>query len=225
MENTASNHWHESVDIYCERVSAAFWAEPLNAISNIFFIIAAIMAFRLWQKSASRSWDLLTLSILIAVVGIGSFTFHTIATRWASLADIIPIAIYIHFGLGVFLYRVLKLDLMWAMLGAFGYFLFGGALQKVIPPELMFRSGQYAAAMLLLLLMSVISYIKHVPSAKFFLGSFIVFVISLTFRSIDIPICADFPFGVHYMWHFLNSVVMYLVYKGIISYSHVDTKA
>lgn len=225
MENATQNNWFEPVDIYCERLSPDFWAEPLNAISNIFFIIAAFMAFRLWQRSAARSWDLLTMSGLMAVVGIGSFLFHTVATRWASLADVIPIAIFIHFGLGVFLFRVMKLDLMWAMLGAFLYLVFGMGLQKVVPPEFFNRSGQYASAVLLLLLISIAAYIKHVPSAKYFLGAFILFIVSLYFRSMDNAWCAMIPYGVHYMWHFLNSVVMYFVFKGVISYSHIDTEA
>ncbi len=34
--------WFQAVDIYCERTSAAFWAEPVNALSNLSFIAAAL---------------------------------------------------------------------------------------------------------------------------------------------------------------------------------------
>ena len=32
----------KAVDIYCERTTDALWAEPLNAISNVAFLIAAL---------------------------------------------------------------------------------------------------------------------------------------------------------------------------------------
>ena len=33
--------WFEAVDGYCERVDAAFWSEPINAVTNAAFLIAA----------------------------------------------------------------------------------------------------------------------------------------------------------------------------------------
>ena len=38
--------WFEAVDGYCERVDAAFWSEPINAVTNAAFLIAAIWAWR-----------------------------------------------------------------------------------------------------------------------------------------------------------------------------------
>ena len=218
------NRWFEAVDIYCERLSSGFWAEPVNSVTNIFFLLTSFMAFRLWQKSASRSWDMLALAILIGIVGVGSFIFHTVATKWASLADVIPIAIYIHFGLALFLYRIMKFDLMFTMLGTFFYFIFGVGLQRIVPPDFFNRSGQYSGAILLLLLMAAFAYIRKVPSARYFLMGFIIFGISLIFRSMDMPMCAEFPLGLHFMWHLLNAVVMYVVYKGIMSYSRLSVK-
>lgn len=83
--------WYAAVDIYCERISDAFWAEPLNAISNLSFILAAM-----WGWSEARRRDRLdlvtgTLLILASLIGIGSFLFHTFANAWASLADVVPI--------------------------------------------------------------------------------------------------------------------------------------
>jgi hypothetical protein len=42
--------WNAFVDNYCERTGAGFWAEPLNAISNASFLVAAALAFRLWRR-------------------------------------------------------------------------------------------------------------------------------------------------------------------------------
>ena len=36
--------WFRYIDIYCERTAPGFWDEPLNAVSNAAFLIAAIAA-------------------------------------------------------------------------------------------------------------------------------------------------------------------------------------
>lgn len=213
------NKWHQAVDYYCERLDSSFWAEPINAITNIFFIISAILAFRLWQKSVARSWDILTLGILIAVVGVGSFIFHTYATRAAVLADVIPIALFIHFGLAVFLYRVANAGLFFTMLGVFIFALFNFAFKQNVDAGFLNYSAQYIPAVLLLLCMSVFTLIKKIPSAKYFVGALVAFVVSLVIRTFDMAVCEFLPIGIHYMWHLLNAIVMYLVFKGVISYS------
>ena len=35
------------IDIYCERIEPGLWAEPLNAITNLAFIIAAFLLIRM----------------------------------------------------------------------------------------------------------------------------------------------------------------------------------
>jgi len=43
-----------------------------------------------------------------------------------------------------------------------------------------------------------------------------IFVVSLTFRSIDMTVCAALPVGVHYMWHILNAAVLYLSVRAVL---------
>ena len=84
------------VDIYCERTSAAWDAEPLNALSNAAFFVAAWAAWRLQDRHPAGALQgaVRALCIIIAIVGAGSLTFHTIATRWAEWADVIPILVF-----------------------------------------------------------------------------------------------------------------------------------
>ena len=87
----------EKIYIYCERGhDPSFWAEPLNALTNIAFIIAAMAATRdyLAATPERRTPAAALLVALTYVIGIGSFLFHVYATRWASLADQIPIALF-----------------------------------------------------------------------------------------------------------------------------------
>ncbi|MBI5311776.1 MAG: ceramidase domain-containing protein, partial [Methylocystis sp.] len=86
--------WRAPVMDYCERQSSAFWAEPANALSNVAFVIAAVSAFLLWRRLGGADYPALALIIVTASVGVGSFIFHTVATRGAMLLDVVPIAIF-----------------------------------------------------------------------------------------------------------------------------------
>ena len=77
---------------YCERGDPGFWAEPVNALTNAAFPIAAGLAAR----RARGDGAVLALAAVTVVVGIGSFLFHTLANRWSMLADVIPIAVFIY---------------------------------------------------------------------------------------------------------------------------------
>lgn len=83
--------WFAAIDIYCERTSAAFWAEPLNAISNLSFIFAALWGWSEAKKRGRTDPMTVVLIVLAGMIGIGSFLFHTFANTWAELADVIPI--------------------------------------------------------------------------------------------------------------------------------------
>src|SRR5258708_15060926 len=92
--------WSAPIDLYCERTDTSFWAEPANALTNAAFLIAAAAAFWLWRRQSasdrSRDWPALALIVVVVAVGLGSFAFHTLATRGAELADVIPIAVFIY---------------------------------------------------------------------------------------------------------------------------------
>jgi hypothetical protein len=42
--------WSTPIDLYCERADPSFWAEPVNALSNCAFLIAAAAAFAQWRQ-------------------------------------------------------------------------------------------------------------------------------------------------------------------------------
>ena len=83
--------WFEAVDGYCERVDAAFWSEPINAVTNAAFLIAAIWAWRRPDLPVMGR----VLTVILALIGIGSFLFHTFAQTWAGFADVLPILLFI----------------------------------------------------------------------------------------------------------------------------------
>ena len=83
--------WLTDIDLYCERVSPEFWAEPLNAISNLSFVIAALWGGLSARKRGEFDTSTKVLCLLGALIGLGSFLFHTLANLWSSFADVIPI--------------------------------------------------------------------------------------------------------------------------------------
>lgn len=83
-----------SVDLYCERLSAEFWAEPINALTNIAFIIAAWGIWQMSRRSSALSPGIWMLIVTGIAIGGGSFTFHTVATNWARVPDIVPILVF-----------------------------------------------------------------------------------------------------------------------------------
>ena len=82
------------IDIYCERLEPGLWAEPVNAITNIAFFIAAFFALRLAKKENALNWRSGLLIALIFAMGVGSTLFHTFAVTWAMLSDVLPILFY-----------------------------------------------------------------------------------------------------------------------------------
>jgi len=85
--------WNAQVDGYCERLDPTFWAEPVNAVTNAAFLIAAYV---IWRRVRGHGLPLAMLLVaILAIIGVGSFLFHTFATRWAGVADVLPILLYI----------------------------------------------------------------------------------------------------------------------------------
>ncbi|MGF1445293.1 MAG: hypothetical protein ACFBRM_03735 [Pikeienuella sp.] len=71
------------IDIYCERVSAAFWAEPFNALTNVAFILAGIAALWLQGQRGPAGTGRQLLAGTLMAAGIIAFFAHTIGLLWA----------------------------------------------------------------------------------------------------------------------------------------------
>ena len=45
-----------------------------------------------------------------------------------------------------------------------------------------------------------------------------VFFVSLMLRTVDLPLCGQFPLGTHFAWHLLNAVVLFIVARAMVLY-------
>lgn len=224
-------NWQEQIYLYCERGhNPAFWAEPLNALTNAAFIAAGLLALREVKPgpAGKRQFAERALIGLVLVIGIGSFLFHTFATRWAQMADVVPIGVFMLAYLAYVLRRFAWFS--WVVVLA-GLGVFYAVMQYVgsirCPPGLMpitaaagarCLNGSLAYSPALFTLAAsagLLAFLRH-PAWRTLAVASLVFSISLTVRTFDLEICSQTQIagraaGVHFVWHMLNAVTVYLL--------------
>jgi Ceramidase len=215
-------NWSTPIDLYCERTDASFWAEPANALTNAAFLIAAAAASLLWRRAGGRDWPALALIVVVAAVGLGSFTFHTVATRGAMLADVIPIAIFIYGYLLLALRRFLHLSAAAAIAIVVGYAAGAQALSWLGPPRALNGSIGYLPALVAMVAMARVTHGRVRRGLEL---AVMIFTVSLALRTIDLAACEIFPFGTHFLWHLLNAAVLYVLLRTAIRESGSETAA
>jgi hypothetical protein len=204
--------WTRSVDLYCERTGPAWDAEPLNAATNLAFLAAAAW---LWRRHGRAGADLRTVAVLLALIGLCSLAFHTLATAWAGLADTLAIGVWIWF----YLQRLLVRGLGWrnaaALAAVAGWVAASQLAEAALPPGLWNGSVAYLPAALTLL--AATAWIAAARPAA--LGPFAIatatFAVSITLRSLDMALCEAWPAGTHFAWHCLNAVVLASLGAGL----------
>ena len=206
--------WSQQIDIYCERMGPEFWAEPWNAVTNAAFLIAAVWVFVVLRRDGRLEAGTGLLLGLLTAIGIGSFLFHTVATRWAALADVLPIMLFILAYLALTIRRGFELSWWWAggITLAFlpASFAVSSAVGQLAGGALGGSSG-YVPALLALLIAGGWLVARGVREGQWLLAAAAVFVASITLRTLDQPLCQATPFGTHFMWHVLNAVVLGLL--------------
>ncbi len=204
--------WFEPVRAYCERGDAGFWAEPVNALSNAAFLVAAGLAAR----RARGDGPVLALAAVVFVVGIGSFLFHTLANRWSMLADVIPIAVFIYGYFALAMARFFGLRPLAATTVTLTFAAFNLGLSPALDAltgrsvaGLTNGSIDYVPAVLALLGVGLALLRRAPETARSILATAGLFLLSLAFRTADLASCASLPLGTHFLWHGLNAVVLY----------------
>jgi hypothetical protein len=208
--------WSTPIDLYCERTDPTFWSEPVNALTNLAFLIAAAAALRQWRRAGSRDIGALLLIIVTAAIGLGSFAFHTLATRGAVLLDVIPIALFIYGYLLLALRRFLGLAWLPALAWLIGFIIIATAVPRLLPPDFLNGSGGYLPALIALFVVGVLAYRRDEKAGRALLTAGGILAVSIVFRSIDLSVCPKFPLGTHFIWHVLNALVLYLLLRAAI---------
>lgn len=197
------------LDFYCERLSPDFWAEPVNAFSNLAFVAAGLWALRQALQISPRRPMLLFLSIMIIVVGIGSFLFHTFADNRTHLADLIPIFIFASSYLFYSLRHFLGWSKTQSILAMISFVTSMVLIEIFVPKYVLNGSLLYAPPLIMLFYVSLsLRLQKQISVARAYLVGSSLFAVSLCMRSIDTVVCDFFPLGTHFMWHTLNGLCL-----------------
>jgi Ceramidase len=208
----------QPINIYCERTSAAWDAEPLNAISNLAFFAAAWAVWLLQKRrpNIALQGPIQALWIIIVIVGLGSLTFHTVATRWAEWADVIPILIFMIVYYWLILTVFFKWPFLLKLLAALTFFAATFFLESDAFETFLWGGAMYLPAFVFMLAAGIGICRRNMDAGKAFFSAAALFVLSFGMRTIDKPLCNEIPVGTHYFWHILNAAVLYLLVRTII---------
>lgn len=205
------------IDAYCERVGPEYWAEPINAVTNLAFVLAALW---MWRRSAAVPIAR-ALTVILVCIGVGSYLFHTHAQVWSAIADTTPIGLFILLYLYAVNRDVWGLPAWAATLGTaffLPYAVFTVPLWQGLP--VFGVSAAYMPVPVLIIIYALLLWRWARRLAwGFVIGASLLFL-SLTARGLDEVLCAQIPVGTHFIWHLLNAVMltwMIEVYRRYVS--------
>ena len=209
------------MSLYCERTQSGLWEEPLNAVTNLAFIAAGLTALGMYRRQTTLKpaahWDFLLMIALLFSIGLGSGLWHVLPTGVTVWADVIPILLFMNVYLISLFYRAfgfnwLELLLVFAVFQAMS---FGNLL--AVPRDVLNGSLFYAPAWLTLVGVASYMHVTKHPQRGGLTAAAAIFTASLVVRTVDRGICQWVPFGTHFIWHLLNTWLLYVLVSALIS--------
>jgi len=201
--------WTRYIDGYCERLEPGLWAEPVNAVTNLAFLVAAVVA---WTRPGMASLPLArALAAVLFLIGIGSGLFHTVAQAWSAMADVLPILGFILLYIYAANRHYLGLPGWQSGVGVVLFFPYaaavGYAIGALLPPAVA-GSSAYISVWLLIALYGVFLLRRLPDVGRGLLIGAVILGLSITARILDVPLCGAWPLGTHFLWHILNAVML-----------------
>ena len=198
-------NWFATIDGYCERIDASFWSEPLNAVTNVVFLMAAIWVLRREELNNKAR----ALAFLLAMIGIASFLFHSVATAWAGALDVLLILLFTLLYIFVATEDFLGLPRRSALVVTLGYFPFSVVVEWLtLPLSFLGSTRIYIPILVLITLYSLILYKKFPYLSRGLAMGALLLTISMFARSVDLPLCETIPIGTHFLWHVINAIML-----------------
>ena len=201
-------------DLYCERLGPGLAAEPINALTNIAFFVAAGFAWRAARGRGPIGMPSYCLIALVIAIGIGSSLFHTFATLWARVLDESPILLFQLLFLWLYMREAIGGSRWLAASGIAAYL--GLALYCRQFPQLLNGSLVYAPAVLLTTALGAYHWVMRKPERGLMLAAAATLVVAIFLRTLDAAVCEHFPLGTHFLWHLLVAAVIYLSARALI---------
>lgn len=196
--------------IYRERnCDPAFWAEPLNALSNIAFPIAALCAAHFAHRRDIKTPMTITLISLAAIIGVGSFVFHTVPNAVTLWLDVIPIATFQILFIWLMCHDIFGRS---RRLSAMLLILIMGLSFALMPiREPLNGSLFYVPSLVAMFIFGALWTERSHHERFLLLAAASGFLLAITARSSDKTV--PWAQGTHFLWHAMNGVVVYLVLR------------
>ena len=202
------------MDAYCERVGPGLLAEPLNAVSNVSFLLAAWAAWVLATRTGALSAGVRVLIALAASVGIGSILWHTYPTMSTLILDIVPILFFIIWYIWLYTRNVIGMRSPFAVASGAAFLI---ATFLVIPYSGVLHGALvYTPGLIVVLVLGVFHATERTVARFTLLAAAGVYLAALFFRTIDNEVCPILPIGTHFLWHLLIGLVTYLAMRSLI---------
>ena len=195
---------------YCERILDGPYGEPINSFTNIFFLIISILLV----KDSLKQKEIL-FPLVVLFIGLSSFAFHTFPTKLNGALDVFFIVLFMI----VYSYKIYKnklgFNIFFSSIATIFFIIFSYYLGFYLSNFFIGVSSYYIVIVLHLFLLSYLfkKKLKSYKSLIYLYFATIIFIISLFFRFLDQIICPYFDKGTHFLWHILNSIVLYLLIK------------
>lgn len=198
----------------CERIGPGLLGEPLNALTSSAFLVVAWAGWNLARSTGNRSAGIRGLLALSVAIGLGSGVWHTLATSWALLLDVIPISLFV--VVCTWLYARSFLGLR-AFLAVAAVVVFLSATYAVLEVAGVLHVPLTYTPMLVvwfgLVVLGVVHARSRAPARFSLLAAAAVCALALLFRLIDLPVCPAFPVGTHFLWHSLGALTAFLALR------------
>jgi hypothetical protein len=206
---------------YCERVHAGWFGEPLNLLTNIFFLVAAILAYG--KIKTAESWAQLYLYFLagmIGVIGIGSAIFHAVPNHTTIIFDAVPIYIFLLAALALLLKC---LTTSWKVaIGVCALYVAALILATTfVPADFLNGSFRHVITFTTLVIIFGYTFKKYPDETKRLLGVTLLYAAAIICRAIDNVTCTSQHIGTHFLWHTLNATAAYFAILLLIRLSRV----
>lgn len=214
-----------AVDHYCERTSAAFDAEPVNAVTNLAFPLGATILWLNYRRTAAmRRGIIIALILAMAMVGFGSLLFHVVGTRWTEWGDVIPILVFILLYLWFVLTDLFGLPVLPKIVILAAFFIATIYLEAAVPGDVLWGGALFVPTILTFVIFGIVLRRRGHPAGLAMLAAMAVFLCAYFFRSLDHAICDAFPLGTHFMWHLLNATLLFMLIRLSVRHGSAGAK-
>lgn len=207
---------------YCEKVANSIFIEPVNALTNLAFLISTILTYKMLKAKNIKNSIYYFFPWIIFLIGFGSTSWHLYRSPVTLLFDAIPI--YIFLGLSFFLLLRKLVKNTNLTFGAIGLFILLQIFLTINFPYIFNGSIRHIINAIILLALVFWTYKKVGKVALQLVFVFLIYIVGIIFRTIDLQICPIFNVGTHFLWHLLVAWGAYLIVRFLINTKSVTVK-